>query len=37
VDARDRIVRPDHHVAWRGDRLPDDVAALVEAISARTI
>jgi 2-polyprenyl-6-methoxyphenol hydroxylase-like FAD-dependent oxidoreductase len=27
------LSRPDRHVAWRGDRLPDDVAGLVERIS----
>jgi hypothetical protein len=26
------LSRPDQHVAWRGDALPADVAALVERI-----
>ena len=26
------LVRPDQHVAWRGDRLPDDPAALVDLV-----
>ncbi len=26
------LVRPDQHVAWRGDRLPDDCDALIETI-----
>ena len=26
------LVRPDHHIAWRGDRLPDDCVALIETI-----
>ncbi len=26
------LVRPDQHVAWRGDRLPDDCAALIDTI-----
>jgi 2-polyprenyl-6-methoxyphenol hydroxylase-like FAD-dependent oxidoreductase len=27
------LVRPDQHVAWRGDRLPDDCAALVSRVT----
>jgi hypothetical protein len=27
------IIRPDHHVAWRGDRLPSDVDDLLDAIT----
>ncbi len=30
------LSRPDQHVAWRGDMLPDDVAGLVELISGAT-
>ena len=26
------LVRPDGYVAWRGDALPDDVAALLDAV-----
>lgn len=29
------IVRPDHHVAWRGDRLPQDPRALLCRIAGR--
>ncbi|MBK6885312.1 MAG: FAD-dependent monooxygenase [Tetrasphaera sp.] len=43
VDVRDRrardlyerdlvLVRPDQHVAWRGDRLPDDPAAVIDRV-----
>jgi hypothetical protein len=24
------LARPDQHVAWRGDRVPDDATALVD-------
>jgi hypothetical protein len=24
--------RPDHHVAWRGDELPTDAAALIDRV-----
>lgn len=27
------IVRPDHHVAWRGDSLPDDITALLNQVA----
>lgn len=30
------LSRPDQHVAWRGDMLPDDIAGLVELISGAT-
>lgn len=26
------LSRPDQHVAWRGDRLPDDPAALIDRV-----
>jgi 2-polyprenyl-6-methoxyphenol hydroxylase-like FAD-dependent oxidoreductase len=26
------LIRPDGHVAWRGDRAPDDAAAVIEAV-----
>jgi hypothetical protein len=26
------LARPDQHIAWRGDQLPDDVAGLVERL-----
>ena len=29
------LVRPDGHVAWRGDALPRDVAGLVAAVTGR--
>jgi hypothetical protein len=29
------LVRPDGHVAWRGEQLPADVAALVERIRGK--
>lgn len=30
------LVRPDGHVAWRGDQLPDDIQGLVGVISGKT-
>ncbi|WP_216892888.1 FAD-dependent monooxygenase [Nocardia alni] len=30
------LVRPDGHVAWRGDRLPEDVPALIRKVTGRT-
>jgi hypothetical protein len=27
------LVRPDQHVAWRGDALPDDVAMLLRQVT----
>ncbi len=27
------LIRPDHHIAWRGDRLPPDCAALIAKVS----
>jgi hypothetical protein len=38
ADARDlygrdlALIRPDQHVCWRGDRLPDDTAALIAKV-----
>ena len=29
------LVRPDGHVAWRGDVLPDDLVALLRIVSGR--
>jgi hypothetical protein len=26
------LVRPDGHVAWRGDRLPENAAAMVDQV-----
>jgi 2-polyprenyl-6-methoxyphenol hydroxylase-like FAD-dependent oxidoreductase len=34
--ARFALVRPDQHVAWRGDALPDDLAGLLDAVCGRT-
>lgn len=31
--AKAAIIRSDHHVAWRGDRLPDDVDGLLDVIT----
>lgn len=36
-EARLALVRPDQHVAWRGDRAPDDVAALFARITGRAM
>ncbi|UVS81458.1 FAD-dependent monooxygenase [Actinokineospora sp. UTMC 2448] len=27
------LVRPDHHIAWRGDRAPDDARAVIAAVT----
>jgi hypothetical protein len=29
------LVRPDHHVAWRGDREPGDCRAVLERVTGR--
>lgn len=29
------LIRPDHHVAWRGDRLPRDCGALIDRVRGR--
>ena len=29
------LVRPDQHVAWRGDALPDDPVALLRHVTGR--
>src|SRR5262245_12703329 len=31
------LVRPDQHVAWRGDRLPDDAAALLDRVRGAAV
>ena len=31
------LVRPDGHVAWRGDREPDDAGALIDTVRGETI
>jgi hypothetical protein len=31
-DGRLVLSRPDQHVAWRGDRLPDDPLALIDRV-----
>lgn len=31
------LVRPDGHVAWRGDALPDDVCALLDTVRGATV
>jgi 2-polyprenyl-6-methoxyphenol hydroxylase-like FAD-dependent oxidoreductase len=33
-EARLALVRPDQHVAWRGDRLPDDAQGLLDRVRA---
>jgi len=31
------LVRPDHHIAWRGDSLPADIAALLLQVTGRLV
>ncbi|CAN0569362.1 unnamed protein product, partial [Laminaria digitata] len=31
------LIRPDHHVAWRGDALPDDAGALMRQVSGNML
>jgi len=31
------LSQPDQHVAWRGDRVPDDLAALINRVWAQSI
>ncbi|CAN0379896.1 unnamed protein product [Discosporangium mesarthrocarpum] len=31
------LIRPDHHVAWRGDALPADAAALIRQVSGNAL
>ena len=31
------LIRPDHHVAWRGDALPADAAALIHQVSGNNL
>ena len=33
--ARYALIRPDQHVAWRGDRLPDDAVGLLDVVCGR--
>jgi len=33
--ARFALIRPDQHVAWRGDALPDDVGPLLDRVAGR--
>ena len=33
--ARFAIIRPDQHVAWRGDELPEDIASLLRQVSGQ--
>ena len=33
--ARFALIRPDQHVAWRGDALPDDLASLLDRVAGR--
>jgi hypothetical protein len=30
------LARPDQHVAWRGDRVPDDATGLVDKVTGAT-
>ena len=32
-EARFALIRPDQHVAWRGDRLPADIANLIDCLT----
>ena len=34
-EARLALIRPDQHVAWRGDRIPDDPSALLDVVRGR--
>lgn len=31
------LVRPDRHVAWRGDTLPDDVDGLLDVLTGKPV
>ena len=33
--ARFALIRPDQHVAWRGDALPDDAGPLLDRVAGR--
>ncbi len=35
-DARFALIRPDQHVAWRGNRIPDAAGALLERVAGMT-
>jgi 2-polyprenyl-6-methoxyphenol hydroxylase-like FAD-dependent oxidoreductase len=34
-ERRLNLVRPDHHICWRGDELPEDVDGLIAAVTGR--
>ena len=36
-DAPLALIRPDQHICWRGDVLPDDPGALLDSVTARSI
>ncbi len=29
------LIRPDHHVAWRGDAVPDDPGRILDVVTGR--
>jgi hypothetical protein len=31
------LVRPDQHIAWRGNRVPNDTAGLIALVSGRSM
>ncbi|AMK26522.1 FAD-dependent monooxygenase (plasmid) [Sphingobium sp. SJ10-10] len=35
LEKRFVLVRPDHHVAWRGDVIPDDAKSILEQVTGR--
>ena len=36
-EARYALIRPDQHVAWRGDTLPEDAAALLDLVTGHAV